>query len=73
VRAIIRAFIDFLIRDRDNSKLLKTDLSVDGRQVRKSTETMDRKQAQRIFDKIKGEVAEGKWFEHLEGEDRTFN
>ncbi|PKN33229.1 MAG: site-specific integrase [Deltaproteobacteria bacterium HGW-Deltaproteobacteria-19] len=47
--------------------------SVDGRQVRKSTETTDRKQAQRIFDKIKGEVAEGKWFEHLEGEDRTFN
>ena len=44
-----------------------------GQQVRRSTETADRKLAQRIFDKLKGEIAEGKWFEHLEGEDRTFN
>lgn len=46
--------------------------TVDGRQIRKSTETDDRKLAQRIFDKLKGEIAEGKWFERLEGEDMTF-
>lgn len=43
-----------------------------GRQIRKSTETDDRKLAKRIFDKIKGEIAEGKWFERLPGEDYTF-
>ena len=43
-----------------------------GRQVRRSTETADKKLAQRIFDKIKGEMAEGKWFERLPGEDYTF-
>ncbi len=43
-----------------------------GRQIRRSTETADKKLAQRIFDKIKGEIAEGKWFERLPGEDYTF-
>jgi len=43
-----------------------------GKRYRKSTETEDRKLAQRIHDKVKGEVAEGKWFERLPGEDKTF-
>lgn len=43
-----------------------------GKQVRKSTETEDKKLAQRIYDKIRGEVAEGKWFERLPGADKTF-
>jgi integrase len=43
-----------------------------GKRVRKSTETEDRKLAQRIYDKVKGEIAEGKWFERLPGEDKTF-
>ena len=34
-----------------------------GKQIFKSTETEDKKQAQRIYDKIKFEIAEGKWFE----------
>lgn len=42
------------------------------RQIRRSTETSDRKLAQRIFEKIKGEIAEGKWFERIPGEDYTF-
>lgn len=46
--------------------------SYQGKQIRRSTETPDRKLAQRIFDKIKGEIAEGKWFERLPGEDYTF-
>lgn len=46
--------------------------SYQGKQIRKSTETDDRKLAQRIFDKLKGEVAEGTWFERLPGEDYTF-
>lgn len=44
----------------------------DGKQIRRSTETDDKKLAQRIYDKVKGEVAERKWFEKLPGEDRTF-
>lgn len=34
-----------------------------GKQIFRSTETERKKQAQRIFDKIKFEIAEGKWFE----------
>lgn len=43
-----------------------------GKQYRRSTETDDRKLAQRIFDKLKGEIAEGKWFERSSGENYTF-
>ena len=43
-----------------------------GKQYRQSTETEDKKLAQRILDKIKGEIAEGKWFEKLPGADKTF-
>lgn len=43
-----------------------------GKRHRKSTETEDRKLAQRIYDRVKGEIAEGKWFERLPGEDKTF-
>lgn len=43
-----------------------------GRRYRKSTETDDRKLARRIHDKIKGQIAEGKWFEHPPGEEKTF-
>jgi integrase len=43
-----------------------------GGHYRESTETKDRKLAQRIYDKVKGEIAEGKWFEKLPGEDKTF-
>jgi integrase len=43
-----------------------------GQQFRRSTETENKKLAERIFDKVKGEIAEGKWFPRLEGEDKTF-
>ncbi len=43
-----------------------------GEQVRRSTETEDKKLATRIFDKLKGEIAEGKWFERQPGEEYTF-
>jgi len=46
--------------------------SYQGRQVRRSTETSDPKLAKRILDKVKGEIAEGKWFERLPGDDKTF-
>jgi integrase len=46
--------------------------SYNGRQIRRSAETTDKKLAQRIFDKLKGEVAEGMWFETLSGEDYKF-
>jgi integrase len=36
-----------------------------GRQYRKSTETEDKKLAQKILAKINGEIVEGKWFERL--------
>ncbi len=43
-----------------------------GKQYRRTTETDDKNLAKRIYDKVKGEIAEGKWFEKLPGEDRTF-
>ena len=43
-----------------------------GKQIRKSTETDDKKLAIRIYQKVMGEVAEGKWFEKLPGEEKTF-
>jgi hypothetical protein len=43
-----------------------------GQQLRRSTETSDRKIALRILGKVKGEIAEGKWFERLPGEENTF-
>ncbi len=42
-----------------------------GRQVRQSTETDDKKLAEKIYHKVMTEVAEGKWFERQE-ETRTF-
>lgn len=47
-------------------------IQVNGRQVRRSTKTEDRKLAKRIYDKVKGQVAEGKWFDKLPGEEKTF-
>jgi integrase len=43
-----------------------------GKQERRTTDTTDEKRAKRIFDKTKGQIAEGKWFEKLPGEDYTF-
>jgi len=43
-----------------------------GKQIRRSTETEDKKLAIRIFDKLKGEIAEGKWFEKPVGEGYKF-
>jgi integrase len=43
-----------------------------GKQIRKSTETNEKKLAERIYYKVLGEVAEGKWFERLPGEEKTF-
>jgi len=47
-------------------------LTYKGKQIRKSTETSDKKLAKRIYDKILGKIAEGKWFERLPGEEKTF-
>lgn len=42
-----------------------------GRQIRSSTEATDRKLAERIYHKILGQIAEGKWFEQAPGEEKT--
>ena len=42
-----------------------------GRQIKRSTETRDRRIAERIHHKVMTQVAEGKWFDRLEGEDKT--
>ena len=41
--------------------------SYQGKQVRRSTETRDKKLAKRIYDKVLGQIAEGKWFERPVG------
>ncbi len=47
--------------------------SHNGRQYRRSTEAEDKKLATRIFDKIKGELAEGKWFDTAPVQKCTFS
>lgn len=46
--------------------------SYKGKQIKKSTEVSDKKLAHRIYYKIMAQVAEGKWFEVEEDEERTF-
>ena len=43
-----------------------------GRRGRKSTETEDQKLAKKVYEKLKGEIAENRWFESLPGEEKTF-
>jgi integrase len=43
-----------------------------GGQIRRSTETTDRKTAEKIYHKVMTQIAEGKWFERLPGEEKTF-
>jgi integrase len=52
-------------------KVLWMAFTYQGRQIRRSTETTDKHLAKRIYDKVLGEIAEGKWFEKLPGEDKT--
>ncbi len=49
------------------------DFKHQGNRYRKSTGTTDRKLALRIHDKVKGQVAEGKFFERLPGEHKTLD
>lgn len=41
-----------------------------GRQIRRSTETTDKKLAERIYGKVLGLIAEGKWFDRPPGHDK---
>lgn len=43
-----------------------------GKLIRKSTETGDKKLAERIYHKVMTQIAEGKWFERLPGEEIIF-
>ena len=43
-----------------------------GKQIRRSTETADKKLAERIYHKVLGEIAEGKWFDVDPGKNRFF-
>ena len=44
----------------------------EGRRHRKSTQTRDRKLAQRIDDKVNGQIAENKYFPEMPGENKNF-
>ncbi len=48
------------------------DITHRGRRVRCSTETGNRKLAEKIYAKVKTELAEGRWFDRLPGEKKTF-
>lgn len=43
-----------------------------GRQVRRPTETTDKRLAEKIYHKVMAQVAEGKWFERSPDENKTF-
>ncbi len=42
-----------------------------GKQIRRPTETTDKKLAEKIFHKVQTQIAEGKWFEKPLGSDKT--
>lgn len=44
-----------------------------GKLERVSTNVTDKKTAQRIYDKVRGQLAEGMWFEKLPGESKTLS
>lgn len=43
-----------------------------GRQVKRSTETKNKRIAEKIHHKLMAQIAEGKWLDKLEGDDKTF-
>ena len=47
-------------------------LTFSGKQIRISTETTDKKLAQKILAKVQTEMTEGKWFDRLPGETKKF-
>ena len=48
-------------------------LMYQGRQVRRSTETTDKRLAETILAKLRVKIAEGRFLDVLEEKDRTFN
>ena len=56
-----------------NSSIWWMSFTANGRQYRRSTGTVDKVLAQRVLDKIKGEVAQDKWFDRDDSRERTFN
>jgi integrase len=59
------------IRKRGKSGIIWLDGTINGRRIRKSTGQADPAIAKRIRDKILGQVAEGKYFDKLPGEEKT--
>lgn len=47
-------------------------MNVKGRRVRRSTETTDKRLAEKIHAKVLTEITEGRWFEKMPGEQKTF-
>ncbi len=47
--------------------------SVQGKQIRRSTGTTDRRLADKVYKKVLGEIAEGDWFDRLPGEEKTLS
>ena len=47
--------------------------SFQGKQIRRSTETTDKKLAEKIYHKVLGELSDGDWWERLPGEEKTLS
>ena len=58
---------------RGKSKVWQMSFHVNGKQVRRSTGTTDKRLAERIYAKLKTRVAEEEWLDIDEGKKRTFN
>ena len=54
------------------NKVLWMDFMYQGERIRRSTGTSDKRQAEAILGKIKGQIVEGKFFDKLEEQERTF-
>ena len=61
------------IYQRADSKVWWMAFSCNGKRIRRSTETANKRLAEKIHAKVLTQITEGKWFESLPGEERTFS
>ena len=61
------------LKRRKDSQYWWMSFTVNGKNYRRSTETSDKKLAEKIFAKVQTQIAEGKWFDIDEAKSRTFD
>ncbi len=61
------------LKQRGKNKVWWIDITCNGKRIRISTETTNNRLAGKIHAKVLTQIVEGKWFERLPGEEKTFD